>query len=641
MSLKDIEEQLYGMKSDDSDDVEKEIFEEPKVEPERTRWKDPEPPKVKNKTPEYRVPKKTPVNFYETKKKPIVLYAVLGVLALILIVQGIFVAVRYFSRDANIKISFSTQDNILVAAPFELNIEYKNNSSNLLKNAVLTLELPEDVESVDDSGDGFFITRSLGDLGTGSSNNQLFNLVAAGGTNRVVEFEATLQYDLPGFSSRFEKAETKEVEIGGTALDLNLVLPTNIISGEEFTLELNYANNTGKTLTGLEVQAFYPLGFDFIDAINAPSEGNDFWSLGDLGPNENGKILITGTIIGQTDSYYSFSAQLSLLVNKNLVSLDKMTSGVSIQASPLKLALSLNDASDYIVSLGETLNYKVEYQNNTEVDLKEVILKVKLNSDLFDLNSVQSSGYHDSLNGQIVWNAGNNEDLRLIQKGESGSVSFSVQTKNNYSIKKMSDKNFFVKVSAQMESPSVPSGTDWEKTTATTELSNKVSGKTQLISFAMFRDADSGIVNKGTLPLVVGNATNFTIHWKFINYSNDISNLTVKTVLPQGVSWSNVVGGNYGESAPVYNERTGEVIWQISNLPATTGIVLPAREAIFQISVVPSTNQVGSYMTLIGPMEISGVDDFTGQQIDFTNGEINSSLENDSSVNDEDGKVRL
>jgi hypothetical protein len=143
------------------------------------------------------------------------------------------------------------------------------------------------------------------------------------------------------------------------------------------------------------------------------------------------------------------------------------------------------------------------------------------------------------------------------------------------------------------------------------------------------------------MPLKVGQATNFTIHWKLINYSNDLSGITIKTVLPQGVSWTNMIGGNYGESAPTYNERTGEVIWQISKLSATTGVVLPAREAIFQIAAIPSLNQVSRYMTLINKMEFSAKDDFTGQDISFTIDAIDSRLSNDPSLINDDGKVQM
>ena len=630
MALKDIEKQLYGMQEEVVE--EEDIFEEPVIEPEKTRWKKPRPP--------VQIPKRPPSDFYQPRKKSVVLYIFLGLLAVVLIVEGIIVATKYFSRESSIDISFSAPSNVLVADPFELKVNYKNDSPNLLRGATLILELPEDMKSLTDSAQDLFVKRELGDLGTGSSNTQTFLLVALGNPNRIDNFKATLQYSLPGFGSRFEKTTTQNLNINGTALSYNTILPQNVISGDEFVFEIDYFNNTNQTLTSSKLQAFYPFGFDFISASIEPAEGNNLWTLGDLPSKSNGKLLIKGTLIGQVGSFYEFGSQLSITVQNQLINLDKKTAGVTIQTSPLKLAIFVNGASDYTADLNEMLEYRIDYQNNTAIGLEEAIIKVKLDSALIDLTSIMSNGYFDSASKQIIWNAGNTPELRLINRGTSGSVTFKIRLKNAYPIKRLSDKNFVVKVQVQMESPSVPPDTSSQKTMAVVEINSRVAGKADLLVSAFFRDAASGIVNKGTLPLQVGKGTNFTIHWKIINYSNDLSNITIKSILPQGISWTGIIGGNYGDSAPTYNERTSEVIWQIPKLPATTGVVLPAREAIFQIAAVPSSNQIGGYMKLLEKTEFSAKDDFTGQEISFTIDPINSELKNDSTVNPNDGKVQ-
>lgn len=639
MSLKDIEEQLYGMKESDEEEKE-DVFDTPKVEPERRKWSKSIP--VKSQTaPKFSLPKKTPVNFFKSRKKPRFLYFIIGALVLALAVEGVIVAIRYFSKDKNVNLSFSMPAEVLMADPFELKISYQNNSSDLLRSVSLILELPKGIKSLADSPEGLFIKRDLGDLGTGSDNSQTFNLVALSGLNSVLNFKATLQYNLPGFASRFEKTITNNIHLNGSALGFNLVLPQNIISGEEFVFEIDYFNNTNHVLSGLTFQAFYPLGFNYLGASLSPADGNNIWAIGDLAAQGNGKILVRGNIVGQTGSFYPFSGQLGFAVQNQPISLDKQTAGVTVQDSPLKLAISVNNAVDYTARPGEKLEYIINYENNTPVALQEVIIKAKLVGDMYDLTSVDSQGYFDSMNQQIVWNAGNASDLKILDKNASGSVSFQVTLKNDYPIKKIGDKNFTVKVQAQMESPSVPPDTNISKTAAVAEINSKISGKADLLAFGLFRDAASGVVNKGTLPLKVGQGTNFTIHWKIINYSNDLTNVTVKAVLPQGVTWTNVIAGNYGESAPAFNDRTGEVIWQIPKLPATTGVVLPARETIFQIAATPSVNQIGQYMKLLDKIQFFAKDDFTGQDINLTLDSITSELSNDPTVNKDDGQVKM
>jgi hypothetical protein len=639
VALKDIEKQLYGM-SDDDNGKQEDIFEEPEIQSKKTKWQDMMPPStIGNKEVEVKLPKRPPSNFFQPKKKPILLYILAGILAIGLIGEGIILATKYFSRDASIALSFSLPEEVLSADPFDLRIDYKNNSSNLLRDVTLVVELPEGVKSLADAAEGSFVRRELGDLGTGSDSNQTLRLIAMGDANKVINFKATLQYDLPGFSSRFEKSIKKEISISGPALSFDLVLPQGVISNEEFMFQVEYANNTEHTISGVKLQAFYPLGFNYVNSSIPTTEGNNIWALGDLPAKTTGKLSIAGNVIGQTGSFYDFGGQMSLTMNNQTISLDKKTAGLTIQTSPLRMTLYVNNATDYVAHAGEDLEYRLDYQNNTQVALEEVIIKATLDSDMFDLSSVQSSGYYDSGTRRVIFNAGNTEALRLVNRGDGGSVSFKVRLKENFSIKKLNDKNFVVKVQAQLESPSVAPNTNLLKTTGVTEIISKIAGKADLISLAYFRDANSGIVNKGTLPLTVGKATNFTVHWKVINYSNDLSSVVIRSVLPQGVTWTGQVAGNYGESAPQYNERTGEVIWEIPKLPATTGIALPAREAIFQIAVTPSLNQVGNYINLLGKTIFTSKDDFVDSDLNLTAKEIDSRLENDSTVKDEEGKV--
>ncbi len=640
MALKDLEKQLYGMSDDDSNGKQEDIFEEPMVEPKKNKWQDMMPPSTIGKEErEVKLPKRPPSNFFQPKKRPIFLYILAGILAIGLIGEGIILATKYFSKDASIALSFSLPEEVLSADPFDLRIEYKNNSSNLLRDVTLMVELPDGVKSLADTVQGSFVRRDLGDLGTGSDSNQTFRLIAMGEANKVINFKATLQYNLPGFSSRFEKTIKKEISISSPALSFDLVLPQGVISNEEFMFQIEYANNTEHTISGVKLQAFYPLGFNYINSSIPPAEGNNIWALGDLPAKTTGKLSITGNVIGQTGAFYDFGGQMSLVLNNQTITLDRKNAGLTIQTSPLRMTLYVNNAMDYVAHAGEELEYRLDYQNNTEVALQEVIIKETLDGEMFDLSSVQTSGYFDSGTRRVIFNAGNTEALRLVNRGDGGSVSFKVRLKESFPIKKLNDKNFVVKIQAQLESPSVAPNTNLLKTIGVTEITSKIAGKADLIALAYFRDASSGIVNKGTLPLTVGKSTNFTIHWKVINYSDDLSNVVIRSVLPQGVSWTGQVAGNYGESAPKYNERTGEVIWEIPKLPATTGIALPAREAIFQIAVTPSLNQAGNYMKLLEGTNLSAKDDFVGSDYNLTVEAIDSRLENDSTVKDGEGKV--
>jgi len=57
--------------------------------------------------------------------------------------------------------------------------------------------------------------------------------------------------------------------------------------------------------------------------------------------------------------------------------------------------------------------------------------------------------------------------------------------------------------------------------------------------------------------------------------------------------------------------------------------------------VTPSLNQVGNYINLLGKTIFTSKDDFVDSDLNLTVKEIDSRLENDSTVKDEEGKVVL
>jgi len=87
-----------------------------------------------------------------------------------------------------------------------------------------------------------------------------------------------------------------------------------------------------------------------------------------------------------------------------------------------------------------------------------------------------------------------------------------------------------------------------------------------------------------------------------------------------------------------FNDRSGELTWNVGTLPAGTGIITNPKELIFQIGATPSQNQIGSYAPLIGKTVFSAKDVFTGQNLKAELGAKTTDLREDISVG-ESGKV--
>ena len=128
------------------------------------------------------------------------------------------------------------------------------------------------------------------------------------------------------------------------------------------------------------------------------------------------------------------------------------------------------------------------------------------------------------------------------------------------------------------------------------------------------------------------NLTTYTVHWQISNVSNDLDGVRVKTVLPQGINWTNYQINRSNKGLVSYNERTQEVVWDVGKVPACVGTTMSTYELIFQIGLTPSINQVGQTPILINASTIEGRDTFTNNNLTATTSSINTGVPDDPRV---------
>jgi hypothetical protein len=272
------------------------------------------------------------------------------------------------------------------------------------------------------------------------------------------------------------------------------------------------------------------------------------------------------------------------------------------------------------------------------VDLRDVVITAELLGTMFDIPTLSSDGFFNSINNTITWNASNKSELSLIPAGETGEAVFSVMIKGSYPIYRLSDKNFVLKVKGKIESPTVPEGVGADKTTAMAENQVKVRGKIGVESKVLFRDSMSGVVNEGAWPPKVDEKTEFTVHWILTNYATDIKDVSIKSFLNPGVKWKGNIKGNT-TTLPEYNERTQEIIWNVGNVAATKGVIGEPIEAVFQIEATPSVLSIQNYIPLVGRTEAEAEDSFTGISLTAEDEGATTRLADDPMIKEGEGRV--
>ena len=543
-----------------------------------------------------------------------------------ILVVGSFIVLTVISfyfyqhfKSQEVNFSLKAPQSNFFGVPFNVDINIENNSDKALNDVKISMILPEGAAFVSESLEKRVLNRSLGDLGAHSNFQDKIPLIVFGNQESIKKFDITISYFPPtlGPKARFEQTKSVEVSFKEPAIKLDLVAPQKVLNNEEFELEVYYQNISDFDFSNVELELNYPNFFTLKSASPQPSTGNNFWEISNLGKNNQGSLTIKGSVLGAEKSFFDIDGLLKIEVAGQKYLLTKKTATINIAPSPLNLDIILNDQLNYIASLDNDLRYKINFRNNSDIGLNDVVIKAKLIGEMFNFPSLHTNGFFNSKDNTIIWNAANTPGLRLVAPGADGFVEFEVKTKNSYPIKRISDKNFVLKVQAEISSPAVPYYIASDKTIGLAELENKVAGDIKINSQASFI--------KGNWPLKVNKPTTFDIHWTIINYSTDVSKIEVRAFLQAGVVWTGQVRSNIN-TVPVYNERTQEIVWSIDRLTATKGVTSKPVEAIFQVIATPNITQINQRMPILSETNISGVDEFTNIKLKNTAPAIDSNL---------------
>ncbi|MEK7147171.1 MAG: hypothetical protein AAB772_02855 [Patescibacteria group bacterium] len=629
MALKDLERELYRQKDED-------------LKPELSE-KNKKNSRIEEKLSEYwqesssiSRQRKTPFFKIVASWGKLVFWLLILVLIGVIAVMG-FLAYQYFSSQG-VVVEIQGPVAAQIGVPFIITVNYSNNSGNIIKNGNLSLELPEGATLLGGSENQAVFSKEIGDFGSGSVSQESYRVLFTRGVNIAKRFSANLSYQLFSGGSRFEANGELNVGVKEPGVLLDLIMPTKVLSGEQFEIKVKYQNVSQIDFSGLKLQLDYPANFTFQEASLKPSSANNVWILGDLNKGSESEFVIKGQVAGPSNSFFSIGGKLSMSLLGRVYVINERSASLAISASPVELDIFVNGGKDYIAKAGDNLTYVINYHNNSGVGLAGVIVRAKLVGEMFDPLSLSTNGYFNSITDTLTWNTPSNPELALVPAGNSGSLSFGVKLKDDFPIKRLGDKNFIVKLSVDFESPTTPYNLASQKTLSLAEIQTKIAGRVSIQSKVYFRDAESGILNKGLFPPKVNQPTQYTVHWVITNYSTDIKNIEVRSFLEPGVSWAKIVKSNTG-SLPVFNERTGEIIWTISDLPATKGVISEPAEAIFQIEAVPSLLHLGNAQPLIKQTDMKAFDFFVNVEFQTFAKEVTTALPDDLTVSQSGGRV--
>lgn len=564
------------------------------------------------------------IRFFNPRQKKILIIACIIFLSIV-ILSGIgfyFWLTSFKKSRVDFNISGPTQ--AASGEPVTYQVSYWNNTNQILQNAVLVIRYPQDslitngkvIQNVD-----------LGNIGVGGGGKQEISLAFIGSDKSIQKLQALLSYKPQNTTSTFENETFKEVAIDGSALIIDFKASETVLPNTRNSYLIHYKNNTDKVFDNVSIEANYPQNFSFVSSDVTPAKNNNIWNLGDLNPNEEGEITVFGVLKNTENANFEFD--IGVRLNDKFFKVKHISSMVNLTALPIEVNISVNNQPSINVNPGDSLRFKISYKNNASIALSNIVLKAELNGLMYDLPTLKTNGFYNGGDNTITWNAGNVAEFRDLKPASGGELEFQINVKPLYIMRTFRDKNFLLSVLATMETLTVPPSLAVKSLSVSNDLALKVNTKAELKTKGYYYDKN--IKNSGLLPPKANQTTTYTIHWLINNYSNDLDNVIVKTILPEGVSWLNKKAGS-DVATLEYNDRTNELIWNIGKISAGVGVLLDSYEAIFQVALTPSIKNVNTIMTVIGDSNLTALDTFTGINITAVASMLRTDMPDDPGV---------
>jgi hypothetical protein len=547
------------------------------------------------------------------------------------------------------------------------------------------------------------LTWNLKNISAGESGNiKLFGKVT-GELDKEYNFNSKISYTPKNFNYEFESADNQskaKIKITEVPFELSIQSPEDIINGSEIEYTINYKNISDREFKLVNIKALLPEEFEYKFSEPEPGEKKDGllnWSIENVAPRSEGKFIIKGNIVANENREKEIKVMLSASENNmDMAEYINKIAMVKVKEIPITIKQLVNGIEEYYATKGEELEYTIKFKNISGEAIKGLVVNSELEGEVdFDSLDIINGSYNEKSN-KITWSAFNVPKLASFGPGEEEEVSFKIKAKDYIEIEKLKAGDLTINNRTTINSFNFDSGSvNIEKTIASSESDIKFKASLFVRAKGYFND-DGRIKNTGFIPPEAGKETNYLIHWNLSSLFNDINDVRIVSILPEGVSWT----GNYirsdgkvslgdqtnGAFTPeeeteesesitennanaileaddglennqssednneerenqikeenfFYNTKTREVVWELPKLDANTGITSPVKEVVFQISIKPKDSDVGKIMKIMDEVKATGYDEFVNKEITTFESELTTELPDDYSIGIKEGIV--
>ncbi|MFC1789509.1 hypothetical protein ACFLYY_00855 [Patescibacteria group bacterium] len=519
-----------------------------------------------------------------------------------------------YSKDV-LRLEILGPETVEFAKEFEYSVKYKNNGDVRLEGARLVFEYPE--HAIVDEDKNLRQEIFLEDIYPGEEKTINFKGRLIGQEGELFTAKADLGYNPKGLKARFESNTTFTTQLKPLSLTFEFDLPSKIEPDSDFKFRINYFSNIDYPLSNLRITVEYPLEFEFISSSPNSLEQIE-WEVPPLNKAEGGRVEISGKLNGNIGDQKIFGANIGTWKNGEFILLKEINKGVEIVNPSLRISQQINGDQDYVANPEDQLHYEIFFKNVGEGPLTNLSLISSLSGEIFDFSTlIAPNGDFTVGDNSIVWDWKKVSTLQVLNSQREGKVDFWIKLKPLVDITDFSN-NLSIQNSVYLNQ-------------VKEDFLTKVNAGLEIVQRGFFYDEIFG--NNGPIPPKVGQTTTYTINWQVKNYYNEVKNVRVKAILPQNVQ---LTGKIFPEGSRLtFDSQSKEIVWEVGDLQTGQGVLSPAPNVSFQINFTSEAFQTGQTPDIIGQAKITGEDYFTGRTVEDSDSAINTSLPDDSSVNNQ------
>jgi hypothetical protein len=497
----------------------------------------------------------------------------------------------------------------------DVEIIVTNRNTTNLDLADLLIDYPAGARDPNDPTKPLLHQRvTIGTINSGQQVKRTASALFYGSEGTAETIAANLQYSVAGSNAIFEKKGEASFTIGSAPVSLSVDAPAQATAGDRFSMDVTVRSNATTPVDNVAVEAQYPFGYSVVSSQPSGSAAGTIWRLGTLQPGATKVIHITGTI----DAPDGDERVFRFLVGSNADQTDPhvkvpfltVPQTLTVERPFITATLSLNGQTGSTVSVpaGTTLNGVVNWENNLSDSISGLELSLSIEGPAVDKSAINApNGFYQSNTSTIVWTAEGDSSLASVPPGGKGSYQFSFNT-----LAPGAGGTLITNptVTLRLQVQGTRQGEGGSNGSIASAATMKAVLASALVATAQASHNTGPFMNFGVMPPRAEQDTSYTITWTVKNSANTIANAVGQALLPPYVKFVK------GDADITYDQTTRMVKWALGDVKPGAGFSLPIRQASFQVTLTPSTSQVGTSPQLTGTLLVSGQDRFAQVSVD-------------------------